>query len=117
MASDLATLMAFDQIVDAADRLEILVAESSVEAIEDDWRTYDAMCLGLIRIGENVNALPESIKFRLQGPPWQDIVGLRNRIAHGYGQLMKARIWETASLSVPPFVQQIRRLRSELESG
>ena len=116
MASDLATLILLDQIVEASERLAILVAESSCEAISKDWRTYDAMCLGLIRIGESVNAFPEPIKLRLQGIAWQDIVGLRNRIAHGYGQLNKGRIWEAAWLSVPPFAEQIRQLRSELES-
>ena len=116
MASDVTTLMLLDQIVEAVDRLEILVSESSGESIIDDWRTYDAICLGLIRVGENINALPDSVKSQLDGLPWQDIVGLRNRIAHGYGRLTKGRIWETASLSVPPFAEQIRRLRAELET-
>lgn len=116
MASDVTTLMLLDQIVEATDRLEILVSESTCESIIDDWRTYDAICLGLIRIGENINVLPADVKTRLQGLPWQDVVGLRNRIAHGYGQLNKERIWETASLSVPPFAEQIRLLRTELET-
>lgn len=117
LASDLTALMLLDQIVEAAERLAILVSESTSEAIADDWRTYDAICLGLIRIGENVSALPDHLKTRLAGPPWQDIVGMRNRIAHGYTQLNKGRVWDTASLSVPPFAEQIRRLRSELEAN
>lgn len=115
--SDLTTLMLMDQIVEATDRLSILVSESSAETIGDDWRTYDAICLGLIRVGESVNALPDRFKQALEGLAWQDIVGMRNRIAHGYAKLDPIRIWETASLSVPPFAAQIKRLRAELEAG
>ena len=106
-----------DQIVEAADRLAILISESSAKIIAEDWRTYDAICLGLIRIGENVNALPDQSKQALQGLAWQDIVGMRNRIAHGYTKLNPLRIWETAALSVSPFAEQIKRLRAELEAA
>ena len=115
--SDLSTLMLMDQIVEAADRLAILVSESSAETIAEDWRTYDAICLGLIRIGENVNVLPDRFKKALQGLAWQDTVGMRNRIAHGYTKLTPIRIWETAALSVPSFAEQIKRLRAELEAA
>ena len=108
--------MLLDEIVEASERLALLVAESTVETIIEDWRTYDAICLGLIRIGESANALPEEIKAMLADTPWRDIVGLRNRIAHGYGQLHKGRVWDTASGSVPPFAEQIRALRSAIEN-
>ena len=115
--SDLTTLMLMDRVLEAADRLAILVSESSPASVETDWRTYDAICLGLIRIGECVNDFPDAVKVQLVGVNWRDIVALRNRIAHGYDTLHVARIWETAALSVPPFAAQIRQLQAEMERG
>ncbi len=115
--SDLTVLMRLHDILEASGRLALLVGDSTTESIVDDWRTYDAICLGLIRIGENVDALPDEVKARLADTPWRDIIGLRNRIAHGYGRLHRGRVWDTTSRSVPPFADQIRALRSAIEHG
>lgn len=113
--SDLRTLVLLDEIIEAADRVATLVAEAGSEAVPADWRTYDALCLSLIRIGEGVNALTDDARSALNLPNWRDVVSLRNRIAHGYPTLAKARVWEIARKDVARMQAAARRLRDHLE--
>lgn len=115
MRSDTNVLILLDTIIEAAGRLDVLVLETSDETIENDWKTYDAICLGLIRIGEAAKALPDDVKLSEADVPWAEIVALRNRIAHGYDTLQKWRILEIARMNVPPLAETARRIRSRLE--
>ena len=40
--------------------------------------------------------------------PWQDIVGIRNRVIHGYDQVDFDILWDVVELHLPPLVDQLR---------
>jgi uncharacterized protein with HEPN domain len=61
-----------------------------------------AMCL--IAIGEYVSKIVKMSPDFIQSHPeipWMDIVGMRNRIAHGYYGLDFEVVWSTVSESMP----------------
>lgn len=76
-----------------------------VSADEDDFardvRTQWAVEMGLIRIGEMVNRIPDSVLGRFPDQPWRQIVGMRNFAAHQYDDLDPRRAWRTATRDVP----------------
>ena len=39
--------------------------------------------------------------------PWQEIQGLRNRIAHGYFEIDLNIVWETVTVSLPDFLEKL----------
>ena len=39
--------------------------------------------------------------------PWRDIVGMRNRLAHGYGSVDHDILWTVATLDMPNLVRQL----------
>jgi len=49
-----------------------------VDAFVEDVRTQWAVEMGLIRIGETINRIPDSILERFPDQPWRQIVGMRN---------------------------------------
>ena len=61
-----------------------------------------AMCL--ISVGEYISKIAEaSSSFVAAHPeiPWTSIVGMRNRIAHGYYGLDFEVVWDTLNQSIP----------------
>lgn len=57
--------------------------------------------MGLIRIGEGVNRIPEEVLDRSDGQPWRQIIGMRNFAAHQYDDLDPGRAWRTVSTDIP----------------
>lgn len=56
----------------------------------------NAVCLCLLQIGELVNHLSEDFKSACPQIPWRAIRGMRNVVAHEYGKIDTATVWETA---------------------
>lgn len=47
--------------------------------------------------------------------PWAAMVGLRNIIAHDYGEVLVERIWIVATKNIPPLIGQIDPLLKSLD--
>jgi uncharacterized protein with HEPN domain len=96
-----------DKARDAAERAiamcDVLadLTRMDVDAFVDDVRTQWALEMGLIRIGETINRIPESILERFPGQPWRQIVGMRNFAGHQYDDLEPRRVWQTVTRHVP----------------
>ena len=98
---------------DAAERViavcEILASliPPDVDASTADLRTQWAVEMGLIRIGEAVNRIPDEVLELFSEQPWRQIVAMRNFPAHQYDDLDPRRVWRTVTRDVP-------RLRAHL---
>jgi len=68
----------------------------------------------LLVIGEAANHI--SVQFRENHPeiPWQPMIGLRNILAHEYGEIKVDRIWNAATASVPELLKVLQPLIPEL---
>jgi uncharacterized protein with HEPN domain len=69
-----------------------------------------AMTMSLLIVGELVSRIydryPQFVAD-LPDVPWEEIRGLRNRIAHGYFELDFDVIWEAAVTDVPRLAQKL----------
>lgn len=72
-----------------------------VDAFTADLRTQWAAEMALIRIGEAVNRIPDSVLELFPGQPWRQIVAMRNFAAHQYDDLDPRRVWRTVTRDVP----------------
>ena len=66
----------------------------------------------LLVIGEAANRLSDEAKSLAAEVPWKQIVGMRNVIAHEYGEIIAQRIWLTAREHVPPLLNAVNSLLS-----
>ena len=95
------------KVRDAAERTvamcDVLVelTRMDVDAFVADIRTQWAVEMGLIRIGEAVNRIPEDVLTRFPDQPWRQIVAMRNFAAHQYDDLDPGRVWRTVTRDVP----------------
>jgi uncharacterized protein with HEPN domain len=66
-----------------------------------DLKLRDAVAMSLLVIGETARRLSEETKQRAQTVPWQAIISLRHRIAHGYETVDHRLIWQIARQDLP----------------
>jgi uncharacterized protein with HEPN domain len=58
-------------------------------------------------IGEAANHVSKEIMNNNQDIPWSKIIGLRNKLAHDYGEILTDRIWLIATVSIPDLLSRI----------
>lgn len=76
----------------------------------------DAVIRNLEIIGEAVNKIPSEIRGNLAEIPWDEIIGLRNKVIHEYFDVNIPIIWETATKDIPIFQKQVRNAIKTLGS-
>ena len=63
------------------------------------YRNAVAMCI--LQIGELSAHLSENFKETYSGVPWRNIKGMRNIMAHKYGDISITTLWETITDDIP----------------
>ena len=99
-----------EDILSAAERAIRFVGEMDLAAFRADERTASAVLHQIFLIGEAAARLPEEIRNRTPDVPWEEIIGMRNIIAHGYFEVDLEVPWNTVRLDLPPLQQQMRVL-------
>ncbi|MBI1866854.1 MAG: DUF86 domain-containing protein [Methylocystis sp.] len=95
------------------------LATSYIDGLDEsaflqDVRTQQAVAMNLIIIGEGVLRLGRHhADFLERHPelPWGDMIGIRNRIAHGYFDINMHVVWETVLTAVPELLYRLKSIR------
>jgi uncharacterized protein with HEPN domain len=97
-------------IIDSIDLALSYVEGLSKEDFLTDKRTQQAVILNILHIGEAANKIvtdfPEFTQSRKQ-IPWEQMRGMRNRLAHGYFDIDLEVVWVTLLTSFPVLRSQI----------
>lgn len=70
-------------------------------------QTKDATLYQILIIGEAVNHLSQMFCEEHRDIPWHDIVGMRNRLIHGYDEVDDEEVWRVVRDDVPALQQKI----------
>ncbi|MFZ1756346.1 MAG: DUF86 domain-containing protein [Caldilineaceae bacterium] len=97
-------------IVEHANYAESFVRGIDLAGFRSNVEKLFAVTRALEIIGEAANHL--SPQFRKQHPdvPWDDIIGMRNIVVHGYFGVDIDVIWRTAQEDIPVLKQQIQQI-------
>ena len=71
------------------------------EIFASDKDYFNSVCMSLLQIGELANHLTIDFKAEYTDIPWKNIIGLRNVVVHGYGQLDMEVVWATVTDDIP----------------
>ncbi|MCL7454571.1 MAG: DUF86 domain-containing protein [Anaerolineae bacterium] len=61
-------------------------------------------------MGEACRALSSEFRAQHPDPPWNQIIGLRNRLIHAYFDINLGIIWDIVQADIPPLKAQIHTL-------
>ncbi|MFQ3634055.1 DUF86 domain-containing protein [Roseiflexus sp.] len=78
-----------------------------------DGKTQDAVIRNLEIIGEAARRIPDEIQQRHADIPWTQVVGLRNRLVHGYFVVDLTIVWEICKHDLPRLRVRLEQLLQE----
>ena len=67
------------------------------EGFSTDEKTIDVVIKCLLIIGEAARNVPQDMRASNPEVPWQDIIGMRNRLIHVYFEMDLGIVWQTVS--------------------
>lgn len=94
-------------IVLAARDIERFVSDIDLKKFESDKMLRYAVERQLLVIGEAARHLSENFKKNVPSVPWSAIIGLRNIIAHEYGEILTERVWLVAVRDLKGLIEEL----------
>lgn len=61
-------------------------------------------------IGEAANGITSDFQEKYSNIPWKAIIGMRNRLIHGYFDIDLDIVWETVNRDIPLLKKEIKRV-------
>jgi uncharacterized protein with HEPN domain len=104
-------------IIDAGDKI-LRFTQDFVDAdgLYADERSFDAVLMNVVVIGETVSKLSKDILSGNPQVPWQKIKGLRNIVAHDYFGVDAEEIWEIVQKHIPKLIFDLNTILNK-QSG
>jgi len=97
-------------ILDACKDIISFLDKKSFEEFDKEKIIRFAVERQLMVIGEASKKLSEDARNQLHDIPWKKMIGLRNIIAHEYGEILVERIWRVG-------VEDISQLKKKIENA
>lgn len=66
-------------------------------------------------LGEAAKRVSPEVTQKQPQIPWRGVVGLRNVLAHNYGEIDRQRLYETARRELPSLIAALQALQPPLE--
>ncbi len=98
------------EMYEAASRAASYVEGMSKADFLQDTRTQEAIAMNLINIGEGASRilrLHSDVAASYPQILWQEMIGMRNRIAHGYNDIDMDVVWDTANGALLDFIAAV----------
>ncbi|MEA2054654.1 MAG: DUF86 domain-containing protein [Candidatus Thermoplasmatota archaeon] len=97
-------------ILRSIEHIEGYTEGMDIEAFRNDQKTVDAVIRNLEIIGEATKNIP--IEFRRKYPdiPWREMAGTRDKLTHGYFDIVYEILWETVKNDLPKIKPKIKKI-------
>ncbi len=61
-------------------------------------------------VGEAANRVSQQTRTRVSSIPWKGIIGMRNRLIHGYDEVDLDVLWNVVSQDLPSLIQELEKV-------
>ena len=100
-------------MLDAAREALDFAAGRTRPDLDDDRMLYRALVSCIVDIGEAASHLTPDARAALPTVPWTQIVGMSNRLVHGYYLIDPDIVWETVTVHLPPLVAALEQVLAQ----
>lgn len=113
--SDERTILDYlEDISNAIADIRSFVHDMSADAFMADKKTVNAVVRSLEVIGEATGKIPTDIRMRYPDVPWDEIIGMRNRLIHEYFGVDLDIVWQTIQDDLAALKTAITTMLNEL---
>jgi uncharacterized protein with HEPN domain len=95
-------------IVEASERVRLLLHNVPLEAFEVDWLNQWVVERGVEIISEASRHLPADMKARHDSIPWRKVAGIGNVLRHDYEHVSASILWTLVRQELPPLEEACR---------
>lgn len=88
------------QIIKRCSRVTSKVSNITEAEFSRNDDVKEVVCFNLFQIGELANGLSLEFMKEYNKIPWKQIIGMRNKIVHGYDTINLEIVWNTAIESI-----------------
>lgn len=92
---------------DAAREALSFVVGRKQDHLSSDRMLLLALCKSIEIIGEAAGRVSPETRSAITGIPWVEVVGMRNRLIHGYSQVNRDIVWNTTVNALPALIEAI----------
>ncbi len=107
--------MRVKDILEAIQKIQDYTKGASLESLQADAKTVDAVVRNLTIIGEATRNIPVEIQTRYSAIPWDDMRDMRNVVVHEYFRVSYAILWRTIRNNLPPVADQLTAVLRDTE--
>jgi len=100
----------FRHMYDTAYELMSHVKGREKSDIYSDTLFAKAVLYSLLIIGEAASGISDEFKKRYQNVDWRRVVGMRNRLIHGYFDINLDIVWDTVKIHIPELIKQLEKI-------
>ena len=72
--------------------------------------------LALVRLvevlGEAASRVSDDCQLKYPSIPWQQVIGMRNRLIHGYNKVDLNVLWDTVDDDLPHLIEELEKILS-----
>jgi uncharacterized protein with HEPN domain len=86
---------------DTLDAMQFALDVATPQALSTDRRNRKAIIMSILNIGELAKNLPQEYKSTHREIPWKNIIGMRERAAHGYHVMDNDIVWDVVINHLP----------------
>ena len=101
---------------DAASAAMAFATSKDRADLETDLMFQFAIVRALEIIGEAAARMPDAMRAAHPEIPWANIIGMRNRLVHGYFDVDLDVVWNTVDQHLPPLMVVLDALIASLSS-
>ncbi|MDD5673113.1 MAG: DUF86 domain-containing protein [Chitinivibrionales bacterium] len=97
-----------EDMFQAAERVIGYSQGLSFEEFFQDTKTQDAVVRNIEILGEAAGNVSEKFKAANSAVPWSNIIGMRNRLIHGYFGVNLDVVWSVAQDDLPKLIKMLK---------
>lgn len=102
-------------ILTAVDQVEAFIGSMGFEEFVKDAKTVNAVVRSIEVIGEASKHIPVSLREKYVELPWKEVIGMRDKLIHGYFGMDYETIWKAAKEDVPSLRKVVERMLKDQE--
>ena len=92
-------------------REAVSLAQGKSRADLDTDRLLNLSLVQLVTmVGEAAKRVPRDVQEQQPGIAWPSIVGMRNRLIHGYDKIDFDILWQTVTEDLPPLIASLEKI-------